>query len=223
MHDTTAIKVAADTLITRTANDPVSQQYLEILEKTNSQLSLWTNPYGLMVGALALLFTVLTIIAVWITYRQSQDFKAQLQSTIDGYSTLIDELMNGYEKKFKALSQDFEERTKKQIDELEERKAKSVSQDEIDKINERINEVQDRQETMKASFDLGPSPSLARKLKREASLQSFIDNATDAHTKRWRKIVRNGEEMLKCSRHGIEFKPEQMCPKCYLEMMGDVD
>lgn len=52
-----------------------TQNYIELLEKTNQQLSLWYNPYGLMVGFLSLLVTLLAIYFAYILWRQSRDYK----------------------------------------------------------------------------------------------------------------------------------------------------
>ncbi len=42
--------------------------YASIIEKTNQQLGLWFNPYGLMIGILAVLVAIIAIgvgIALW--------------------------------------------------------------------------------------------------------------------------------------------------------------
>ena len=61
---------------------------LTALEKTNQQLGLWTNPYGIMIGVLAVLFTILTIIAAVIIYRQSKDYKERIQKAFDSWEFL---------------------------------------------------------------------------------------------------------------------------------------
>ena len=52
-----------------------TQNYIEILEKTNQQLSLWYNPYGLMIGVLTLLVALLAIYFAYILWRQGKDYK----------------------------------------------------------------------------------------------------------------------------------------------------
>ena len=66
-----------------------SQIYISLLEKTNQQLSLWTNPYGILVGALAILFTVLTIVAVFIILRQGKEYKDYYQKTVSEYRNVL--------------------------------------------------------------------------------------------------------------------------------------
>jgi len=71
----------------------MEDQYIQILEKTNQQLSLWTNPYGIMVGALAVLFTILTIVAAIVVYRQSKEYKEKLQADRDQYAKSFNDFL----------------------------------------------------------------------------------------------------------------------------------
>ena len=61
-----------------------TQNYIDILEKTNTQLSLWYNPYGLMIGILSILIAVLAILFAFILWRQGKDYK-------DAFNTFLDE------------------------------------------------------------------------------------------------------------------------------------
>src|SRR3989344_2437809 len=85
----------------------MEQQYIQILEKTNQQLGLWTNPYGIMIGVLAILFTILTIIAAVVIYQQSKDYKEK-----------IDKLLGEYEKQLKASSKSQKAEIEKAIENL---------------------------------------------------------------------------------------------------------
>mgnify|MGYP003554330360 FL=1 len=58
-------------------------QYQQILEKTNSQLGLWSNPYSTSVAILGVLFTVLTIVAATIIWWQSREHKKMLREELD--------------------------------------------------------------------------------------------------------------------------------------------
>jgi DNA-directed RNA polymerase subunit M/transcription elongation factor TFIIS len=58
-------------------------QYQQILEKTNSQLGLWGNPYSTSVAVLGVLFTVLTIVAATIIWWQSGEHKKMLREELD--------------------------------------------------------------------------------------------------------------------------------------------
>lgn len=72
----------------------MEEQYIQILEKTNQQLSLWTNPYGIMIGVLAILFTILTIVAAVIIYRQSKDYKERVQADREQYAKSINDFLS---------------------------------------------------------------------------------------------------------------------------------
>jgi len=60
----------------------LDQQYVEILEKTNQQLGLWTNPYGLMVTVLTFFVTILAVVVAWAIYRQGADYKKKLEEQL---------------------------------------------------------------------------------------------------------------------------------------------
>lgn len=55
--------------------DSQTQTYIQILEKTNQQLSLWYNPYGLAVGILTALVALLAIIFAWVLWRQGKEYR----------------------------------------------------------------------------------------------------------------------------------------------------
>lgn len=55
------------------------EQYTQILEKTNLQLSMSHNPYGIMVGILTIMIAVLSIAAVVIIFRQGRDYQSRLE------------------------------------------------------------------------------------------------------------------------------------------------
>lgn len=123
---------------------PEIQNYINILEKTNQQLSLWYNPYGVIVGVLAILFTILTIVAVVIIYRQSRDYKEKINADRELYkktisdflvsqmkiikqknktakdlSRKIDDILDEYKKKLERSSKEQKEEIQKAIDKLE--------------------------------------------------------------------------------------------------------
>jgi hypothetical protein len=65
------------TTISSAIPDPTiySQQYLEILEKTNQQLSLWYSPYTLSISILTLLVAFLAIFFAYILWKQGREYK----------------------------------------------------------------------------------------------------------------------------------------------------
>lgn len=56
----TKIEKIENELTSKPTESP-EKAYIEILEKTNSQLSVWTNPYGIMVGIVSALTAILAI------------------------------------------------------------------------------------------------------------------------------------------------------------------
>lgn len=67
-----------------------TQNYIEILEKTNQQLSLWYNPYGILIGVLTLLLAFLAILFTYILWRQGADYKKTFESFLDERRKFID-------------------------------------------------------------------------------------------------------------------------------------
>jgi len=67
--------------------------YLSILEKTNQQLSLLSNPYGLFVSALGLLFAIAAIVVGVLLFRQSRDYRALITASVRKYETILDALV----------------------------------------------------------------------------------------------------------------------------------
>ena len=97
-----------------------TQNYVEILEKTNQQLGLWTNPYGLAVGVLTILVALLalaaTLLAMFYLARQRRDYRkiakeafekfideqkgVELNKTREYAKSLLDEIGQKLEKDF---------------------------------------------------------------------------------------------------------------------------
>lgn len=113
-------------------NKSIQTNYQEILEKTNQQLSVWTNPYGLLVGVLAILFTLLTIIATVLIFLQSKGFKEKLDKFINSGKEALEKLitekskkleeidtkLEGYKDELNKVKDDKKAEIQKEIDEL---------------------------------------------------------------------------------------------------------
>jgi hypothetical protein len=67
--------------------------YQDILEKTNEQLSLWMNPYTFMVAVLALLFTILAIIAAYVIFRQGAEARQLIKDSITKHQVALENIM----------------------------------------------------------------------------------------------------------------------------------
>jgi DNA-directed RNA polymerase subunit RPC12/RpoP len=71
------------------ARQALDSIYVRLLERTNQQLSLWWNPYGVMVAVLAALFAVLAIVAAFIIFRQSREYRSLITSSIVEYQGIL--------------------------------------------------------------------------------------------------------------------------------------
>ena len=135
---------------------PEIKNYIDILEKTNQQLSLWYNPYGIIVAILAILFTILTIVAVIIIYRQSKDYKEKLEKDRKYYRDEIKKFLDSQEKIIKQRSKTAEEVSEKIEQTLEayKQKLKESSKEQKKSIQEAINRLEMEKLTLKK--DIGP-------------------------------------------------------------------
>lgn len=66
-----------------------TQLYISLLERTNQQLSLWSNPYGVLVSILSFLVAFLAIAAAVILYRQTKEYRELFQNTLKDYETTL--------------------------------------------------------------------------------------------------------------------------------------
>jgi len=98
-----------------------TQDYVEILEKTNQQLSLWYNPYGLMVGILTALVALLAILFAFILWRQGKDYKDAFQAFLDEQKKIAD----GEISKAISKAQEVLEDASKKLEEIKDLKGQA--------------------------------------------------------------------------------------------------
>ena len=110
--------------------------YASIVEKTNNQLGLWSNPYGLMIGILTLLMAIGAIFITYLLWKNSKDQKEMTKQFFIKQKALIEEKNKTIEKiqlKFENLIDEYKEKLKmtdgenkkqiqKAIDELKKEK-----------------------------------------------------------------------------------------------------
>ena len=114
--------------------------YASIVEKTNSQLGLWSNPYGLMVGILTLLMAIGAIVVAYLLWKNSKEQKEMTKQFFVEQEKLIKEkweisekTQSRFQSKFKKLISEYEKKLKtadgknnkqiqKAIDELKKEK-----------------------------------------------------------------------------------------------------
>ncbi len=56
-----------------------TNNYISILEKTNSQLNMWTNPYGLMIGILTILIALIAMGVSIVLWKNSEEQKKRTE------------------------------------------------------------------------------------------------------------------------------------------------
>jgi len=115
----------------------VLNNYISILEKTNQQLSLWSNPYGLMIGILTLLIAVIAIAVSYALWRYSKEQRDRINQffieqekvikekneNVQKVEGKLNDLIKEYEKRLVSTKKNKKE-TQKIIDELKKEKAK---------------------------------------------------------------------------------------------------
>lgn len=114
-----------------------TQLYISLLEKTNQQLSLWSNPYGVLVAVLSFLVAFLAIAAAVILYRQTKEHRELFQKALKDYElalqknleqtgvdaeTKIQKFIDTKTGEINALSGDTKKQAKKIIDDLKKEK-----------------------------------------------------------------------------------------------------
>lgn len=148
----------------------VLKNYADIIERTNQQLSLWTNPYGLMVGLLTFLIAFLAIVVSFLLWKHSHDQKVRVEEFFNRQEKNIkekaeifdnmlkerDERAQKYEESFNNLIQEYQsklknankenkreiERLEKTIDELNKNKA-SLGSYQIPEVVEDMSSIYD--------------------------------------------------------------------------------
>jgi len=114
----------------------VQSAYSALLEKTNQQLSLWYNPFAVIISSLALLFTVLAIVATFIIFRQGAEYRKILDAAIADYRDVLNDFIADKKTQLDNIEQYFN----KKIRESEEKLAgatgaqKELIEDTIEKL-----------------------------------------------------------------------------------------
>ena len=85
----TVFSVVKDTIVIYDIPPELLSTYTDILKSTNEQLGLWHNPYGILITTLAVLFTLLTILAAIIIWTQGKSFKELVNNTINKYEGIL--------------------------------------------------------------------------------------------------------------------------------------
>lgn len=156
--------------------------YQEILEKTNEQLSLWFNPYVLIIGILAIFFTVMTIIAAIIIFRQSKESKRLIEDSLRSHAIALKNLLSEKQKQYEI----YEANANNLMTELTQ-KLEVSDGDKYSELKELINKIATQKSQLNAyehsgwlhrdveySEKVDPRTNFIAKIKLATSDQSFV-------------------------------------------------
>ncbi len=129
-----------------TTTDLILLQYLDILEKTNQQLGLWSNPYGVMVAVLSFLIAVLAIVFGVILWRQGKEYQKK-------FDNFLNELKKNANVEFAKMSESRKlnkiaiKRFEKEINE-KSKKLTTVTGKAKEKLEKEIRDIQEIKESL---------------------------------------------------------------------------
>lgn len=137
--------------------------YANILEKTNNQLSLWWNPYAVMIGILTILIAFITIgfsVYFWLNSReQKKDMKEFYEKREEENKTVMNAIKERSDRESKMMEErgrrakEYEESLDELISSYKEYKEKLSKLDKDNKKDmERIEKVVDELNKAKASL-----------------------------------------------------------------------
>lgn len=113
------------------------EQYISILEKTNQQLGVWSNPYGIAIGILSIFIAIIAMGVAFAIWRQSKEQKDRFNQFLADQEKIIqlknkkleqvelklDGLIRGYEKQLKSATKNNKKEIKRAIADLKKEKA----------------------------------------------------------------------------------------------------
>lgn len=194
----------------------LSNHYINVLEKTNQQLNLWYNPYAIIIGALAVLFTILTIVAVVIIYLQSQDYKEKMKADRELYRKNIEEFLNAQKEIIEKQNKNSEEISKKIDVILSEykKKLKESSEKQKEEIQKAIDRLEIEKLTLKTTH-LGPvtvSPNIIDYNSPLSMYSNSIDTKLHTCSKCGFGFFVNNNDWLTAT--GLISRKTVTCPSC---------
>jgi len=118
----------------------IIDNYVSILEKTNNQLNVWTNPYGIMIGFLTLLVAVGAIIVAILLWKNSNDQKDRVNEFFKEQEKIIKERNERADKLAEARRKEAENKFDKLIAE-QQKKLESATNKNKKEIEKAISEL----------------------------------------------------------------------------------
>jgi len=192
---------------------PEIQNYINILEKTNQQLSLYWTPYNTILTILTALFAIFTIIFGLILYFQSKEYKERLAEDERRYEEKIDKFLKEHQRYTKKLIDERNARVRqieanltKTISEYEKKlkvlfKTPRQQKHKIEEIEKAIEKLKTEKELLKSQ--VGP-----------------ITVTPDYNYPSADSILYYGSKTHKCSHCGFTFKIENYDPLSFATRIG---
>ena|GEM_PF-3362449 len=134
-------------IIKQITDESIAKHYEQILEKTNNQLSLWWNPYGLFVAMLGVLFAGLAIIAAFVIFRQSKEYKDLINTSLEEHRIALINLISEKNDQLK----NYEKSLDRSIIEYE-KQLKTAGADQIDQISKFIQSLEEQKVFIDSQF-----------------------------------------------------------------------
>lgn len=132
------------------------EKYIQILEKTNQQLSMAHNPYGIMVGILTILIAFLSIAAIIIIYRQGRDYQSKLEKDRTELRKKFDDFLDSQMAIIKEKNETADKLNKK-VDLIINEYKKQLEESSASQKNE-IQQIIDKLELEKISLSKNTGP-----------------------------------------------------------------
>lgn len=152
--------VSKDTVYISNLDPEIVKYYTDILEKTNSQLSLWTNPYGIFFAGIAILFTLLAAFATYIHFKQTKDYKDQVNSEIISLRALVENFILQKEKALKTLVDNSLQSHKEEIGQI------TKDSPDYKKLEEKIKELESTKKDVDSKLSNGIAARATKRKKR---------------------------------------------------------
>ncbi len=202
--------------------------YREILEKTNAQLSLWGNPYAIMVAALGVLFTIGAIAVGFIIFRQGSDYRNLIRESITEYQRIINAFIEEKNHQIEVLKQsvsDHIDRLTKENEKAEGERKKQIEGEigELRRLQKELKELKPVEAPKPVWPTLTPAPfSAAAKANLGFVSLSGPTPSTSTLTALGRIFIRD-ETQHTCSKCGTTYQRPaarglldmvRRCPNC---------
>ena len=124
------------------------QHYIDILEKTNQQLGLWTNPYGLMVMVLTILVGFLAVGVTIAIFRQSKENREEMEKLRLEIRTKADQQLTEAKERDEQRQKEAEDRFDQLIAEKESILTKGASEGELKEVRKDIERLKEARATL---------------------------------------------------------------------------